>query len=164
MDTQVKVTTPNERQIAMTRVFDAPRNLVFDAWTKPELMKRWFTGNVAWELVECEIDLRVGGSYRWVWKGPNGERMGITGVYQEIVPNERVVATEKFDEEWYPGGAVVRMDLTERDGKTTFTTTVTYNSQETRDMVMKTPMAQGFGVSCGRLAEFLKALDSVAGC
>jgi uncharacterized protein YndB with AHSA1/START domain len=75
----LKVTTPSEREIAMTRVFDAPRHLVFDALTKPELLKRWFSGP-GWSLVVCEIDLKVGGAYRYVWRGPDGTEMGMRGV------------------------------------------------------------------------------------
>ena len=102
----LKVTTPTDREIAMTRVFDAPRNLVFEAYTKPELVKRWLGVHAGWSLAVCEIDLRVGGAYRYVWRGPDGTEMGMGGVYREIVPPERIVATETFDQSWYPGEAV----------------------------------------------------------
>src|SRR5690348_490411 len=101
---QLKVTMPSDREIAMTRVFDAPRTLVFDAHTKPELVKRWLLGPPGWTMPVCEIDLRVGGKYRWVWRSDSdGSTMGIGGVYREIVAHERLVATERFDEAWYPG-------------------------------------------------------------
>ena len=94
----LQVTTPSEREIAMTRVFDAPRRLVFDAWTRPELLKRWLGVRGGWSFAVCEVDLRVGGAYRFVWRGPNGKEMGMGGVYREIVPPERLVATELFDD------------------------------------------------------------------
>src|SRR6267143_2888304 len=92
---KLKITTPSDREIAMTRVFDAPRNLVFDAWTKPELLKRWLGVRAGWSLAVCEIDLRVGGAYRYVWrKDSNGTEMGMRGVYREIVRPDRLVSTE----------------------------------------------------------------------
>jgi uncharacterized protein YndB with AHSA1/START domain/effector-binding domain-containing protein len=151
------ITLPSDREIAMTRAFDAPRRLVWDAYTKPELMKRWGGGPPGWDLVVCEIDLRVGGSWRWVIAGPNGEKMGLGGVYQEIAPRERLVSTEKFDQPWYEGEATSRIDLAERAGKTTLTLTVQYASQKVRDAVLATPMAEGVAAGYDRLAEVLDA-------
>ena len=103
----LKLTTPSDREIAMTRVFDAPRQLVFDAHTKPDLVRQWLLGPPGWSMPVCEIDLRVGGKYRYVWRHDrDGTEMGMGGVYREIVPPERIVNTEKFDEAWYPGEAV----------------------------------------------------------
>lgn len=155
----LKVTTPTEKEIVMTRVFDAPRRLVFDALTRPELLKRWFLGPPGWSLAVCEIDLKVGGTYRYVWRGPDEAEMGLGGVYREIVAPERIVATEKFDEAWYPGEAVGTIVLVEQDGKTTLTQTVLYESQEARDAVLKTPMEQGVAAGYDRLAEFLASMD-----
>ena len=93
---KLQITTPSEREIAMTRVFDAPRGLVFDAWTRPELLKRWLGVRGGWTFAVCEVDLRVGGAYRFVWRGPNGKEMGMGALYREIVRPERLVATEKF--------------------------------------------------------------------
>src|SRR5262245_53302074 len=98
---ELKVTTPTDREILMTRVFDAPRNLVFEAMTKPDLLKRWLLGPDGWSLVVCTIDLKVGGAYRYEWRNVDGRTMGMGGVYREIVRPERVVATEKFDVAWY---------------------------------------------------------------
>src|SRR5215831_18353622 len=92
----LKVTTPTDREIVMTRVFDAPRHMVFEALTKPELLKRWF-GPRGWTLPVCEIDLRVGGAWRFVLHGPDGRDIGMRGVYKEIVPPERLVHSESFD-------------------------------------------------------------------
>jgi uncharacterized protein YndB with AHSA1/START domain len=151
----LKVTTPSDREIAMTRVFDAPRRLVFDAHTKPELVKRWLLGPPGWTMPVCEIDLRVGGSYRYVWHGQNGSEMGMRGIYREIVPAERIVCTESFDDPWYEGEAVGTTVFVERDGKTTLTTTVLYASKEVRDAVLKSPMEQGVAASYDRLADLL---------
>ena len=149
------VTTPSEQEIAMTRVFDAPRSLVFDAWTKPELLKRWLGVFGGWELAVCEIDLKVGDTYRFVWRGPDGAEMGMRGVYREIVAPERIVATESFDDPWYPGEALDTIVLVEQGGKTTVTTTVLYGSPEARDAVLKTPMARGVAAGYDKLAELL---------
>jgi uncharacterized protein YndB with AHSA1/START domain len=151
----LKVTTPTDRAIVMTRVFDAPRRLVFDALTQPELLQRWFFGPPGWSLVVCEIDLRVGGAYRYVWSRPGGTDMGMGGVYREIVPPERIVNTEAFDESWYPGEALVTTVLVEQGGKTTLTLTVLYESREARDAVLKTPMEHGVAAGYDRLAELL---------
>ena len=159
----LQISTPSPREIAMTRVFDAPRNLVFDAWTKPELLKRWLGVRAGWTFAVCEVDLKVGGAYRYVWRGPKGQEMGIGGVFREIVRPERIVATEVFDEAWYPGEAVDTTVLTEKNGKTTVTTTVLYASPEARDGVLKTPMAQGVGESYDMLAKLLASTPAGAG-
>ena len=140
---KLKITTPSDRELAMTRAFDAPRGMVFDAFTKPELIKRWLGVRAGWTMPVCEVDLRVGGKYRYVWRGPNKADMGMGGVFREIVRPERVVATELFDEAWYPGEAVDTTRFVEKGGKTTVTTTVLYASKEARDGVLKSPMATG---------------------
>lgn len=154
----LKITTPTDREIAMTRVFDAPRDLVFKAYTTPELVKRWLGVHGGWSLDVCEIDLRVGGSYRYLWRGPNGAEMGMRGVYREIVVPERIVATEVFDQSWYSGDAVDTVELVEQGGRTTLTLTVRYNSRETRDAVLKSPMEQGVAAGFDKLAGLLPEL------
>lgn len=151
----LKVTTRGDRQIVMTRVFDAPRDLVYEAFTKPELVKQWLLGPPGWSMPVCEIDLRVGGVYRYLWRHANGQEMGMGGVFREIVPSERIVATEKFDDAWYPGEALVTTSFAEVGGKTTLTTAVQYQSREARDAVLKSPMEQGVAASYNRLAELL---------
>ncbi len=151
----LKVTTPTDREIVMTRVFDAPRSLVFEAFTKPELVQRWLLGPDGWSMPVCEIDLRVGGSYRYVWRHANGKEMGMSGVYREIVAPERIVSTEKFDDPWYPGEAVGTLVLIEQDGKTTVTQTMVYESREIRDGILKSGMERGVARSYDRLAELL---------
>ena len=152
---KLKVTTPTDREIVMTRVFDAARRLVFDALTKPELVKQWLLGPPGWTMPVCEIDLRVGGAYRYLWRNADGTEMGMRGVILDIVVPERLVATEKFDQSWYPGEALDTTVLTEQAGKTTLTLTVRYESRETRDAVLKTPMESGVAAGYDRLAELL---------
>ena len=151
----LKLTTRGDREIVMTRVFDAPRSLVFEAFTKPELVRQWLLGPEGWSMPVCEIDLRVGGKYRYVWRHVKGHEMGMGGVFREIVPPERIVSTEKFDESWYPGEAVGTVVLTEQGGKTTLTQTVEYQSREAREAVLKSPMESGVAAGYDRLAELL---------
>jgi uncharacterized protein YndB with AHSA1/START domain len=152
----LKITTPSDREIAMTRVFDASRALVFEALTKPELVKRWLLGPPGWSMPVCEIDLKVGGAYRYVWRrDADGTDMGMGGVFREIAPPERVVATEKFDQSWYSGEALVTNALSEQGGRTTLTLTILYESQETRDGVLESGMEDGVATSYDRLEEIL---------
>lgn len=154
---KLKVSTPSDRELAMTRVFDAPRSMVFDAWTKPELLKRWLGVFGGWTFAVCEVDLRVGGKYRFVWRGKDGNEMGMGGLYREIVRPEKIVCTEKFDDPWYEGDAIDTTTFVERAGKTTMTTTVLYASKEIRDAVLKSPMESGVAKSYDKLAEVLAA-------
>jgi uncharacterized protein YndB with AHSA1/START domain len=151
----LRVTTPTDREIALTRVFDAPRDLVFEACTKPELLKRWLLGPPGWSLPVCEIDLKVGGALRFVWRGPDGTEMGMSGVYREIAPPERLVHTELFDADWTGGETLVTTVLREQAGRTTLTSTVRYSSREARDAARRTGMEQGVAASYDRLAEML---------
>jgi len=152
----LKVATPSDREIVMTRVFDAPRHLVWEAMTRPELVQRWLFGPPGWSMPVCEIDLRVGGNYRYLWRhDSDGHQMGMRGIYREVVPPERLVATESFDESWYPGEALDTWVLVEQGGRTTITLTVLYESREARDAVLKTPMADGVAAGYDRLAEML---------
>jgi uncharacterized protein YndB with AHSA1/START domain len=150
------VTTPTDRQIVLTRVFDAPRRMVFDAFTRPELLRRWF-GARGWNLVVCEVDLRVGGSWRFVSRGPDGGHMGQGGVYREIVPPDRLAYTEMFDDQSYPGESLITHDFVEQDRRTTLTSTLLYATREGRDTVLRYPMARGVAESYDRLAELLRS-------
>jgi len=153
----MKLMTRGDREIVVTRVFNASRALVFDAMTKPELLKRWLTGAPGWSMVVCEVDLRVGGKYRWVWRGPDGAEMGMGGVHREIVPPERIVCTQLFDQDWTGGEAVGTLVLTEKDGQTTLANTILYASREARDAVLKTPMGQGMAMGYDQLEALLAA-------
>ena len=154
----LNVTTPSDREIRMMRSFDAPRRLVFDAYTKPELLKRWLGVFGGWSLAVCEVDLKVGGTYRYVWRGPDGAEMGMRGVYREIVVPERIVATESFDEAWYPGEAVGTVTFVEERGRTTLTTTMRYDSKEIRDAVLESPMKDGVTASYDQLDQVLASV------
>lgn len=149
----LKVETRGDREIVMTRVFDAPRQMVYDAFTKPELLKRWF-GPRGHSMDVCEVDLRVGGGFRFVLRMPNGRTMGMRGVYQELMPPERSVHLESFDD--FPGEpAVVTSLLTESEGRTTLTVTVLSPSREVRDAVIAHGMEHGAAESYDKLAELL---------
>jgi uncharacterized protein YndB with AHSA1/START domain len=160
----LKVTTPSDREVAMTREFAAPRRLVWDAHTKPELVKRWLLGPPGWSMPVCTIDLRVGGRYRYEWRrDEDGSTMAMGGVYQEIVPIERIVSTEKFDDPWYEGEAVGTLVLTEQHGKTVLTSTVRYASKQVRDSVLKSGMTSGVEQSYDRLESEVFAARPAAG-
>jgi uncharacterized protein YndB with AHSA1/START domain len=160
----LEITARGEREIVMTRAFAAPRRLVFEAWTRPELVKRWLLGPDGWTMPICEIDFRVGGKYRFVWRrDKDGSEMGMGGVYREIVVPERIVSTEVFDEAWYPGEGLTTLDFVEQGGRTTVTQTLRYESREARDGVLKSPMESGVGVSFDRLDAILASIEAAAG-
>ncbi len=156
----LKVTTPTDREIVMTRVFDAPRALVFDAMSKADLLKRWLSGPPGWSMVEWENDLKVGGAFRHVWRGPDGAEMAMRGVYREIVPPERIVRTELFEFgcDAQAGEQVGTLVLTEQGGKTTLMLTVLYPSKEARDATIAAGMERGVAASHDRLEELLPSL------
>jgi uncharacterized protein YndB with AHSA1/START domain len=152
------VTTPSNRELAITRVFDAPRSLVFDAFTKPDLVRRWLTGPDGWSFAVCEIDARTGGKYRYVWRRAGVPDMGMGGEFLDVVPPERYVATERFDDAWYPGSATVTTTMIEQGRTTVVTMTIRYDSQEARDMAVKTGMETGIAASYNRLDGILASL------
>lgn len=152
VDPGLVVTTPDDTRIVMTRRFAAPRRLVFAALTEPHLLRRWL-GAQGWHLVDAQVDLRVGGAWRFVSRGPKGATMGHGGEYRVVDPPARLVYTETYDDQWYPGEALVEAVLTEVDGgdATVLTTTLTYPSREVRDHVTRTPMERGVGHGYRRL-------------
>jgi uncharacterized protein YndB with AHSA1/START domain len=153
-----QVTTPSDTEIRITRLFDAPRRLVFEAMTKPEHVRRWW-GMLAdgYSVPVCEIDFRPGGKWRFVSRTPTGDVPVFYGVYREIVPPERVVQTECFEP--YPDGeSVVTTVFTEEDGKTRITVTAVYPSKDVRDMVLKTGMEKGAALSYDRLEDVAREL------
>jgi len=148
----LQITTQGDRELVMTREFDAPRKLVYDAHTKPELVRRWLLGPDGWSMPICEMDVRVGGKYRWVWRhNTNGSEMGMGGTYREVKAPERLVATERFDEAWYPGEAQTTLVLVEKGGRTTLTQTMRYESKDAREAVIKSGMEKGVAASYDRL-------------
>lgn len=148
-----------ERDVVFTREFNAPRTLVFEAHSKPEHIRRWLLGPAGWTMPACEVDFRVGGRYRFVWKHADGREMAMGGVYREIKAPERIVTTELFDEDWTGGEAVQTLVLTERGSKTFMTNTVVYASREARDGALATPMADGMETGYARLDELLASLS-----
>jgi len=151
------VSAHGEREIVMTRMFAAPRALVFQAYTTPELVRRWLLGPEGWTMPVCEIDLRVGGRYRYLWRHADGREMGMGGVYREVTAPERLVSTEVFDQPWYEGEGLGTLVFKEHEGKTMLTTTLLYQSRSTRDGVLKSPMESGVKASYDRLAAIVEA-------
>jgi len=147
------VTTPTDREIVMTRVVDAPRQLMFEAWTTPEHLRHWMLGPPGWTMPVCEVDLRPGGSWHFVWRKPEGAEMDMSGQYREILPPERVVHTEKWGSEWPE--TINTVLLAEENGKTTVTMEIQYPSKEARDAALKTGMKEGAGQSFDRMEEYL---------
>jgi uncharacterized protein YndB with AHSA1/START domain len=154
---KLEVSTPSDREIAMTRRFDAPPELLWDAFTKPELVKKWLYGPEKWKLAVCELDLCPGGSVRYEWHSPDGEVMGLSGEYREVDPPHRTVHTEVFDEDWTGGETLVTTTFqTEGEGTTVVTMTVLYSSKEARDGALETPMAEGMEMGYVRLERLLE--------
>ena len=151
-----KMSTASETEIAIERDFDAPRELVFEAFTKPELVRQWLLGPAGWTMPVCEINLRPGGAYRYVWhKAPTGTTMGMGGVFREVVRPERLVATEKFDDAWYPGEALNTTTFEERGGVTRVRLVVRYESKEARDVASRSGMETGMIAGYNRLEQVL---------
>ncbi len=154
------VTTPSDREIVMTRVFDAPRELVFEAHSSCEHLSHWW-GPRRYEVVSCEVDFRPGGAWRFVHRGPDGEEYGFHGEYREIVPPERIVWTFEF--EGMPGNiSVETLTLEEHDGKTTLTSRAVYDNVEARDAMLQSGMEEGAAETYERLDEYLETLKSRA--
>ena len=152
---KLSITTPNDREIVMTRTFNAPRPLVFDCWTKPALLKRWMGAHAGWSFAVCDVDLRVGGSYRFVWRGPDGSEMGMGGTYLAIDAPAGFSSTEKFDQAWYEGDASGRLSLVDMGPVTTSINTVTYASKAVRDAVLASPMESGISAGYDALDRVL---------
>jgi uncharacterized protein YndB with AHSA1/START domain len=152
-------TTPSDREISATRVFDAPRRLVWEAHTNPEHVPNWLTGPEGWTMPVCEIDLRPGGTWHFVWRGPDDAELEMRGVYREIVPPERLVSTESWGGDWPETQNT--LILTEEGGKTTITSTVLYPSAEAREAALGTGMKEGWAAGYDRLAEYLRTTASV---
>lgn len=153
-----EVSTPSDRDIRMTRLFDAPRELVFEAMTRPEHIRRWWGClGEGYSVPVCEVDLRVGGTWRFVNRHPQGEA-GFHGVYKEITPPERLVFTEIYDP--FPDAeSVVTSTFAEENGKTRLTVTATYPAQDVRDAVVASGMAKGAAISYDRLEDLVLELQ-----
>jgi uncharacterized protein YndB with AHSA1/START domain len=157
----VTITTPTDREVVVTRDFDAPRAMVFDALTTPALLHRWYAPT-GWTLAVCEIDLKVGGKWRYVLHKPNGKAVGQRGEYREIVRPSRLVNTESW-EDWDAGETLVTTVLVERKGRTTFTSTVIFPSKDVRDIVLKAGMQGTADQVYGNLADLVATMQAQKG-
>jgi len=150
MPKPLKIEPLGDRQLVITRDFDAPRDLVFLCYSKPELLRRWY-GMPDWTTFVCDIDFRVGGKYRVGQPTPDGYELASQGVYTAIVAPERIAQTEYYDDDWTKGGSDNVVVFTEKDGRTVSTMTVTYSSSEARAAAVATPMAEGMEIGFKRL-------------
>jgi uncharacterized protein YndB with AHSA1/START domain len=148
--------TPTDREIVITRVVDAPRRLVFAAWTDPRHIPQWLLGPEGWTMPICEMDLRPGGSWRYVWRKADGVEMAMSGSVREVSPPERLVTTERWGPEWPE--TLNTLVLTETGGKTTMTLTIGYPSKAARDAALATGMKDGTEQSFARLDRFVRAM------
>ena len=158
-NTTLQITTPSDREIAMTRAFDAPRELVFEAWTNPEHVRQWWGPRSA-TIVTCEADVRPGGVWRYVTRSESGEEIPFTGVYQEVTPPERIVHTEIIDIEPFNQGdpAVTTVTFTEEEGRTLTTSVTLYPSRDIRDAVLKSGAETGAAEIYDRFDEHLRTI------
>lgn len=155
----LKVEANGDREIVITRSFNAPRELVFRAHTEPELVRRWMLGPDGWTMPVCEIDLRVDGKYRFVWqKEKTGESMGMGGTYTAVDKPAMYAATEKFDDPWYEGQANTTTTFNEKDGTTELRNVMQYESKVARDQVLASPMEGGMIETYNRLEKLLETL------
>jgi uncharacterized protein YndB with AHSA1/START domain len=150
-------TTPTDLEVVVTRVFNAPRRLVFDAYTSCAHLPHWMLGPPGWTMPICEVDLRPGGASRFVWRRSDGSEMEIRGTYREIVPPERLVQTESWGGDWPE--SVDTLVLTEEDGMTTLTMTILYPSKEARDAALQTGMKDGMSQGYDLLEEYLRTMS-----
>jgi uncharacterized protein YndB with AHSA1/START domain len=152
----LNVTLPSDREIAMTRIFDAPRRLVFDAHTQAKHLVHWW-GRKGSTLPLCEVDLRPSGGWRFVMRKPNGTEYGFRGEFREIVPPERLVYTFEF--EGYPGHiAITTLTFDEENGKTTLTSVMLFDSVADRDGMLQSGMEEGSAETMDRLADYLETM------
>jgi uncharacterized protein YndB with AHSA1/START domain len=150
------LTMPSDRELTITRVFDAPRTLVWEAYTSPEHLPHWMLGPPGWTMPVCEADLRPGGGWHNVWRHSDGQEMEMRGVYKEVVPPERIVSVESWGGDWPE--TVNTIVFAEEEGRTIISITILYPSTEARDAAMKTGMAKGMDLSYDRLAAHLETM------
>jgi uncharacterized protein YndB with AHSA1/START domain len=154
----IDVLLPSDREIRVTRAFDAPRDLIWDCHTKPELVRRWMLGPDGWSMPVCDIDLRVGGRYRYVWRSDaDGSEFGFRGQYREVVVPERIVHTEGLDgvETGEGGDALCTLTLADEGGHTTLTYSMVFPTAEVRDEALQTGMTDGMAAGYDRLEQVI---------
>lgn len=159
---KAQVSTPSDREVKVTRSFRAPRALVYRAYTEPELVRKWLLGPPGWSMPVCEMDVRVGGAYRWRWRSDaDGKEFGFSGMFREVQPASRLVHTEAYD----PGDvggvysdkqAIVTVTFAEEDGMTTVTSLMDFGSKEARDAAVSTGMTEGMEQSYRLLDKLLR--------
>jgi uncharacterized protein YndB with AHSA1/START domain len=157
----LKVTTPSDREIVLSREFDAPRRAVWDTMTKPELLKRWLFGPPGWVMTVCETDVRIGGAFRHVWRHEDGRELAMRGEYREVVVPERIVRTETFELGCDPqsGEQVGTLVLKERvGGGTSLTLTLRFPSKEARDATVASGMEHGVAAGYDRIDGLLASM------
>lgn len=150
---ETTIATPSEREIVITRAFDAPRALVFEALTNPEHLPNWMLGPGGWAMTDCEVDLTPGGSWRYAWRHSDGETMELSGTYREVEPPARIVQTESWGGDWPETLNTLLLD--EHEGRTTMTQTMAFPSREARDAALQSGMQEGVSRSFERLADHL---------
>jgi len=153
---KMQLTTPTDLEVVISRAVRAPRRIVWETWTRPEHVSRWLLGPEGWTMPVCEIDLRPGGKWRFVWRKSDGREMEMTGAYREVSPPERLVHTERWGPEWPE--TITTLTLAEKGGETTITQSILYPSREARDAAVATGMASGVDVSIDRLDRLLETL------
>lgn len=153
--TFLEITRLSAVELQWKRRFSASVASVFKALTTPDLVQQWLTGPPGMTMPICEIDLRVGGRFRYVWQRPDGKEMGMGGEFKELSPPNRIVHTELFDEDWTGGETVVTTTLAEQDGGTLLTCTVRYSSRSARDAALRTGMGDGVANSYAQLDTLL---------
>lgn len=153
----LNVTMPTDRELLMTCVLDAPRGLVFDAWTNPGRLPHWMLGPTGWTMPVCEVDLRAGGRWHFAWRHSDGAEMEMRGVYREVAPPGRLVSTESWGGDWPE--TINTLILSEEDGRTAVALKILYPSKEARDAALGTGMTDGVSLSFDRLATLLESAD-----
>lgn len=157
--TDLKVTTPSDTEVTITRAFNAPPRLVWDAWTKPDLVRQWMFGFDGWTLDVCDMDLRAGGKWRYVWRHKqDGTEMAMGGEYREVTPVERIVHTERWGPEWPE--TLNTLELIDHGDSTTTVHTMKFPDRAARDAALKTGANDGMALSYDRLETLLRTLSA----
>ncbi len=152
----LELTTPTPTQVRVVRALAAPRELVFEAYTTPDLIKRWLLGPEGWTMPVCEVDLRPGGGYRYVWRKEGEGELALTGRFEEVEPPERIVSRESYAEDWTGGETLIVTEFeAQEDGGTLVRMTIEYSSPEAREAAVRTGMVEGMEVGFRRLEEAL---------
>jgi uncharacterized protein YndB with AHSA1/START domain len=162
MGSKLEVTPVGDREVLITRDFAAPRDLVFACWTKLHFVRQWLSGPDGWTFETCDIDLRPGGGYRYVWRHVNGKRMGLTGTLKDVAHPERLVSTEIFDDDWTGGETLVTALFTESGGTTQLAQSVLYSSRQAREGALFTGMTEGMEMGFARLDRVLAGMEKQA--